>query len=91
VIQIDLAVSNDEDTLDTFYASIWTENAGIPGTEVSGAYWSLSTSAIFGTCCALVSITGITGVNLTGGQEYFMILGPLSLSDSSFNVWDWNN
>jgi hypothetical protein len=39
----------------------------------------------------LVSITGISGVNLTGGQQYFMVLGPLSISDRSVNSWDQNN
>ena len=33
-------------------------------------------------CCSLVSVTGITGVTLNGGQQYFMMLGPLSLSDT---------
>jgi hypothetical protein len=28
---------------------------------------------------------------LVGGQQYFMILGPLSLSDASANVWYLNN
>jgi MYXO-CTERM domain-containing protein len=90
VTQIDLAVGNVE-APDTFYASIWSDDAGLPGTEVADAYWSLSTSASFGTCCALVAVSGITGVSLTGGQQYFMILGPLSLSDDSENAWNYNN
>jgi PEP-CTERM motif len=89
--QVDLAVNNANGSLDTFYATIWTDNAGLPGGEVAGAYWSLSTSTTFGSCCGLVSVTGIDGVSLTGGQQYFMILGPLSLSDDSFNPWMVNN
>ena len=69
VSQIDLAVFNLE-TPNTFYASIWTDNAGIPGIQVPGAYWSLTTTSFTGACCSLVSITGITGVNLNGGQQY---------------------
>jgi hypothetical protein len=92
VTQVDLAVGNVNGYLNTFYASIWTDSAGLPGAQVAGAYWnSLSTSTAYGACCGLVSITGITGVNLTGGQQYFMILGPLSNSDSSSNVWISNN
>ena len=30
-------------------------------------------------------------MTLTGGQSYFLILGPVSLSDTSWTVWDWNN
>lgn len=91
VTQIDLAVENFVGP-NTFYASIWTDNAGIPGTEVSGAYWSLTTSLpIPGICCGLVSVGGTTGVNLSGGQQYFLVLGPLSLSDHSLNGWIFNN
>jgi hypothetical protein len=91
VDEIDLAVSNFELVI-TFYATIWTDNSGVPGVEVPGALWTpLSTTQAFNDCCALVSITGITGVTLTGGQPYFMILAPLSTSDMSYNVWNFNN
>lgn len=86
VSEIDLGVLNLPGYLDTFYASIWTDNAGLPGVQVSSAYWSLSTAASIGTCCGLVSVTGITGVSLTGGQQYFMVLGPLNPGDDSNNV-----
>jgi hypothetical protein len=91
VTGIDLAVANSSG-LNTFYASIWTVSAGgDPGVQLANAYWSLSTSTSAGTCCGLVSVSGITGVTLIGGHEYFMVLGPLSGSDNSFNVWDWSN
>lgn len=82
VAGIDLAVSQDiplggqPAQSHTFYASIWTDDSGVPGTEVAGAYWSLSTSVQGLGCsglysnCPLVSITDITGVSLTGGQQY---------------------
>jgi hypothetical protein len=91
VSQIDLAVSNIFNSLDTFNASIWTDNAGLPGTQVTGAFWGLSTTTNYGTCCSLVTTTGITGVTLTGGQQYFMVLDPVSLSDASWNGWNLNN
>lgn len=90
VYQIDLAVS-DFFVPETFYASIWTDNAGVPEAELSDAYWSLSTSTPPFTCCSLLSVTGITGVNLTGGQQYFMVLGPLSLSNPGTVPWYTNN
>ena len=91
VTQINLAVGNANNSLDTFYASIWTDNAGLPGSEVAGAYWNLSTSTSSGSCCSLVSVTSISGVNLNGGEQYFMILGPLSLADNSYNVCNLKN
>ena len=39
----------------------------------------------------MVSITGIMGVTLTGGQQYFMILAPVSLSSTSSTALDFNN
>jgi len=91
VTQIDLGVSSVAGP-DTFYASIWTDSGGTPGTQVAGAYWSpLNANQSFGGCCGLVTISGISGVSLTAGQSYFMILGPLSTSDSSWNPWNWNN
>jgi hypothetical protein len=91
VSQIDLAVTDAGGSLDTFDASIWTDNAGVPGVQVSGANWSLVASSAFGTCCGLVTVTGISGVDLTGGQQYFMESSPASLSDTSLNSWNWNN
>jgi len=91
VSEIDLAVGNVTPYANTFFATIWTDSTGLPGIQVADAYWSTSTSATFGTCCGLVSLTDITGVNLTGGDQYFMILGPLSVSDTSFNGWNDNN
>jgi hypothetical protein len=86
----------------TFYASIWTDNAGLPGSLVTGALWSpLTIDTELGSCpptCpgtydggGFVSITGISGVTLVGGQSYFMILGPVSLSDTSWNGWNGNS
>jgi hypothetical protein len=91
VTRIDLGVSYGV-YLDTFQASIWTDNAGLPGVQVAGADWSpLSSTTLYGNCCGLVSITGITGVTLIGGQQYFMILSPVKISDASDVGWDINN
>jgi hypothetical protein len=92
VSQIDLGASSFYlGALGTFYAAIWTDSGGVPGSQVAGAYWSQTTYTVFGNCCNLVSIAGISGVTLTGGQQYFMILGPVSLSDSSMVAWNENS
>jgi hypothetical protein len=90
VTGIDLAVGYST-APDAFYASIWTDSNGSPGSQVAGAYWSLFASDLESDCCSLVSVTGITGVTLTGGQQYFMFLGPLSAADNSDNEWHSNN
>jgi PEP-CTERM motif len=76
----------------SFYASIWTDNAGLPGSQVGGAFWgNLSSSQSFGGCCGVVTISGISGVTLTGGQQYFMILGPMTLSSTVWEAWNFND
>ena len=91
VTSFDLGVGYAGGT-NTFFASVWTDNAGLPGTEVAGASWgNLSSSQNFGGCCGLVTVSGISGVNLTGGDSYFMILGPMHVADTTFEVWNWNS
>jgi hypothetical protein len=91
VTAIDLAVGNVLPPA-TLFAAIFTDNDGTPGTQVTNAYWNLSTSTNVGDlCCALDSITGITGVTLSASQLYYLILGPLDTADSSWNGWFYNS
>jgi hypothetical protein len=87
--EIDLAVTNGSGYLNTFDASIWTDSGGLPGLQLA-SWLNLSATTPEETCCGLVSITGITGVTLTGGQQYFMVLGPVNPTDNSANLWMWN-
>jgi len=90
VTQIDLGVGAVV-APPTFDASIWTDASNLPGTQVPGAFWGgLTATQPFGGCCGLVTIP-VSGVSLTAGQSYFMILGPVSTSDTSWNAWNWNN
>lgn len=92
VSEIDLAVAAfGSSSNHAFTASIWTDSAGLPGSQVAGALWSQTATDPFFACCSLLSITGISGVNLTGGQEYFMILAPPSLTGTSSIMWNANN
>jgi hypothetical protein len=89
VSQIDLGVGYVTG-VNTFYASVWTDNAGTPGTEL--AVWNnLSSSTTFGQCCGLVTISGITGLSLTAGQQYFVVLGPMNINDTSWLAWNQNS
>jgi hypothetical protein len=75
VTQIDLAVGQQSGPA---YASIWTDASGVPGAQVGNAFWSFSGANTAPECCDLVSITGISGVTLTGADSYFLVVGPLS-------------
>ena len=88
--QIDLAVGYIING--PFYASIWTDNNGLPGAQVANAHWdNLTSNTVFGACCGLVTVAGISGVGLTGGQQYFMLLGPMDLTSPMIDLLNFNN
>ncbi len=88
--QIDLAVGYIING--GFYASIWTDTGGLPGVQVANANWTnLTTNTVFGDCCGLVTVSGISGVSLIGGQTYFMLLGPMDLNSDTINLLNFNN
>jgi hypothetical protein len=91
ISQIDLAVGSGESP-NTFYASIWTNLGNLPGAQVAGARWdNLQAPSSFGSCCSLVTISGISGVLLAPATNYFMVLGPETLTDNSVHAWNLNN
>ncbi len=76
---------------DPFTASIWTDASGLPGTEVPGASWTgLLASAHFGSSSNSLVTINVSGVSLSAGQSYFLILAPTSVNDNSWNAWNWN-
>jgi hypothetical protein len=88
--QIDLGVVYVS-VLRTFSVSIWTDVSNAPGSQVANASWIGTTSQSGGTCCGLVTIANITGVALNGGAKYFIILAPVSFSNSSDLSWEYNS
>jgi hypothetical protein len=88
VSQINLGVTY-VDGENSFYAALYTDDHGRPGTLLR-RWDNLTSSQHIGGCCALVNISGISGLTLTQGQKYFMVLGPMSVDDSSFLTWALN-
>ena len=58
-------------------ASFWTVSAGLPGTQVGGSFAATATDN-FPPEVASLSISGVT---LTGGQSYFLILTQFGLPE----------
>ncbi len=85
ITQIDLGVNYISGN-NAIYASIWTYSGGAPGTQVANAYWPNLAGV---SCCSLITIP-VSGVTLTGGQSYFMVVGPMNLSSNTFEAWNWN-
>jgi hypothetical protein len=87
--QFDLGVTKSSGSSgNTFNASIWTDTSGQPGIELGN--WDLATTEPVNGCCGLTTQSGITGVTLTGGTSYWMVLGPQSLNDGSRVFWTVN-
>jgi hypothetical protein len=91
VSQVDLAVTYLSG-LNTVDASIWTDAGGVPDSIVTNASWSnLVVSEPLGGCCGLVTVSGISGVQLASATDYFMVVGPSSLTGPSDVAWNINN
>lgn len=88
VSQIDLGVGYVTG-VNSFYAAIFSDNNGLPGTEL-GVWNNLSSGTTFGNCCGLVTINN-PGISLTAGQQYFMVLGPMNINDTSWEAWNLNS
>ena len=73
--------------------STWTltpTTTAFPGRRL--ASWSgLSSTTTFGSCCGLVSITGISGLNLTTGTDYWLVIGPTSTTATTWEAWNFSN
>jgi len=66
--------------------SLWTDNNGIPGAQLGT--WDISNLPAFGTCCAVSTITGINGINVTTGTSYFLMA---STPNDTWDAWNWNS
>jgi len=90
ISQIDIGIGYVTGT-NSFYAALYTVGSdGNPGTQLD-RWDNLSSSQNFGGCCGLVSITGISGVSLTAGESYFLVLGPENISDTTWMAWNNSN
>ena len=82
--QIDLGLSNIWNT-NSANVSLWTDVSGAPGTMLGS--WSVSNQPSFGsTDSTLATIAGISGIDLSAGAEYFLVVAP-----GASDTWDtWN-
>jgi hypothetical protein len=89
ISEIDVGVGYVTGT-NSFYVALFTNNGNLPGTQL-GRWDNLSSSQSFGGCCGLVTITGISGVTLTAGEDFWLVMGPEHLTDTTWEAWNWNN
>ncbi len=66
--------------------SLNKDDHGVPGNALKT--WNLSSLPIFGTCCTVLQVSSRTGIPLSGGQQYWVML---STNDSETDTVDgWN-
>ncbi len=87
--QIDVGVGYVEGT-NSFYVALDADNGGLPGTQL-GRWDNLSSPQSFGGCCGLLTITGISGINLTAGTNYWLIVAPESSTSTLWGAWNFSN
>jgi hypothetical protein len=89
ISQINVAVEYVEGT-NSFFASLYTASGNEPGTLID--QWNgLTSNQPAGGCCNLVTISGISGVDLTAGQSYFLVVGPTNLTSTTWVALNENN
>ena len=76
---------------DSFYLSIASDNDGQPGAALATFSNLNSNGNNFGSCCKFTSITGISGLNLNAGTNYWMVIGPSSTSSATWEAWNFSN
>jgi hypothetical protein len=89
VSEIDVAVGIVEGA-NSFYVDVDADNSGKPG-SVLASFTGLTSSETFGNCCNLVSITGISGLSLSTGTNYWLVIGPTSTSATTWEAWNFSN
>ncbi len=66
--------------------SLWTSVNDLPGTELGS--WAVSNMPTFGsTTNILTTVTGITGVSITAGTQYFLVI---EAADDAWEAWNEN-
>jgi PEP-CTERM motif len=86
VSQIDLGLAFVSGT-NSAVVSLWTESGGLQDTELGS--WNVSSLPDFGsTSNTVTSITGISGISLASGLNYFLQVDA-GASDT-WDAWNWN-
>jgi hypothetical protein len=89
--QIDIGIGWVLHPSDQFYAALYTVgNNGLPDQQLFRED-NLTSGQEFGGCCGIVTISGISGVTLNAGQQYFLVLGPENINENGWLAWNWNS
>lgn len=68
--------------------SLNDDNAGVPGQPLKS--WRLPNLPTFGTCCTLQTVNLTTGIPVTQGKQYWIVLQTPPHNQSTWDVWNDN-
>jgi hypothetical protein len=72
VTKITVAVGYSQGTINGAVLGLKADNNGVPGKWLKS--WTLSGLPTFGTCCALVAGSDTSGIPVTAGQQYWVVV-----------------
>ncbi len=86
VTKISVAAGYSQGTTNGAVLSLKLDNNGAPGTTLKS--WNLSALPFFGTCCALMEASDLSGIPVTGGQQYWVVLKTNANELDTVDVWN---
>jgi hypothetical protein len=66
--------------------SLWTSSNNLPGTELG--QWSVTNQPAFGSTTTVLTTILNTGVSITAGQQYFLVV---EADSTTWDAWNLNN
>jgi hypothetical protein len=86
VTKITVAVGYSQGTTNGAVLSLRLDNNGAPGKTLKG--WTLSALPVFGTCCALVEASDPSGIPVSAGQQYWVVVKTNANQLDTVDAWN---
>jgi hypothetical protein len=86
VTKISVALGYSQGTTNGAVLSLRLDNNGVPGQTLKG--WDLSALPVFGTCCAVVEASDLSGIPISGGQQYWVVLKTDANQLDTVDAWN---
>ena len=84
--RVEVAVGYSQQGQNGVVISVNDDNGGVPGKSLKK--WSVLGLPRFGTCCTTVVKTDRTGIALTGGRQYWIVLKTNSSETDTVDGWN---
>lgn len=86
VTRIEVAVGYSQGTTNGVVVSLNSDNNGVPGRVLKT--WNASGLPRFGTCCALVVKSDSTGIPVSAGKQYWVVLSTNRREQDTVDAWN---